>query len=328
MPGETSTASWPARLRRGLRPPRTLRPTRAGLGFAALTLGIGAAALHSGNNLLYLVLAGMLAFLVLSGLLSEAVLRPLEVTREPPRTMRSGAPAAVALRVRHGGGWSPSFAVVVEDLVREAPGVPARVAARLPLLRLEPGGSRTLVHRFTPRSRGPLAFRAVRLSTTFPFGLFTKARTVELAQTVVVWPAPAPGPGVEVAARAGTGSGGAGVDPGAEIGGVRAFAPGDRGSQIHWPASLRTGVLTSRERRPEPAGEVWIRLVPAAASGPALETAIRAAAHAVEVAAARGAAIGLDLGPRRLPARTGPGWRARLLTELALLPPGRPEAVR
>ena len=57
-------------LERWLRPPRTLRPTRAGWIFFALTLGVGFAALNTGNNLTYLVLSLMLAFLVLSGVLS------------------------------------------------------------------------------------------------------------------------------------------------------------------------------------------------------------------------------------------------------------------
>ena len=320
MSAPSAPDSWPARLRRALRPPRTLHPTRAGWGFAALTLGIGAAALNSGNNLLYLVLATMLAFLVLSGLLSEAVLRPLEVERVPARALRAGTPATVAIRVRHRGGRSPSFAVFVEDLAGEGAAGPARPMARLPLLRLEPAAVRTLVYRFTPARRGELRFRAVRLSTAFPFGLFVKARTVELPQAALVWPAAVPGPGAEVLRRPGAGGGGPDGEPGAEAGGVRPFAPGDRTALVHWPASLRSGSLASREREPEPAGEVRIRLASPNASGPALEAAISAAAHAVDEAAARGAAVGLDLGARRLPARRGPAWRARLLTELARLP--------
>ena len=42
---------------RWLRPPRQLRPTRAGWSFFALTFGVGFAALNTGNNLLYLVLS-------------------------------------------------------------------------------------------------------------------------------------------------------------------------------------------------------------------------------------------------------------------------------
>ena len=53
-----------------LRPPRSLRATRAGWCFIAIIFGVGFAALNTGNNLIYLIIALLLAFLVLSGLLS------------------------------------------------------------------------------------------------------------------------------------------------------------------------------------------------------------------------------------------------------------------
>ena len=67
----------------------SLRPTRAGWSFFAITLGVGFAALNTGNNLLYLVLSLMLAFLVLSGFLSESALRGLEIERVLPRDLHS-----------------------------------------------------------------------------------------------------------------------------------------------------------------------------------------------------------------------------------------------
>ena len=72
------------RVARRLRPPRVLRPTRAGWVFFGLTFGVGFAALNTGNNLLYLVLSLMLAFLVLSGALSESALRGITVQRILP----------------------------------------------------------------------------------------------------------------------------------------------------------------------------------------------------------------------------------------------------
>ena len=78
------------RLSRWLRPPRTLRPTRAGWIFFALTFGVGFAALNTGNNLLYLVLSLMLAFLVLSGVFSESTLRGIRVRRRLPREFFAG----------------------------------------------------------------------------------------------------------------------------------------------------------------------------------------------------------------------------------------------
>ena len=75
------------RLRRWLRPPRKLQPTRAGWCFFALVMGVGFAALNTGNNLLYLVLSLMLSFLILSGAFSESALRGVCVTRRVPRDL-------------------------------------------------------------------------------------------------------------------------------------------------------------------------------------------------------------------------------------------------
>src|SRR5262249_47735545 len=47
---------WP-RLRRWLRPPRTLKITRSGQVYLLLTLGVGLGALNTGNNLLFLLVA-------------------------------------------------------------------------------------------------------------------------------------------------------------------------------------------------------------------------------------------------------------------------------
>ena len=44
------------RLARWLKPPRLLRPTRAGWSFFVTTFAVGFAALNMGSNLLYLVL--------------------------------------------------------------------------------------------------------------------------------------------------------------------------------------------------------------------------------------------------------------------------------
>ena len=83
------------RLTRWLRPPRILRPTRAGWCFFAITACVAFAALNTGNNLLYRVLSLMLAFLVLSGVLSESALRGIEVRRSEPGELFAGAEGSV-----------------------------------------------------------------------------------------------------------------------------------------------------------------------------------------------------------------------------------------
>jgi len=110
------------RVGRWLRPPRKLRPTRAGWWFFVLIFGVGFAALNTGNNLLYLVLSLMLAFLVLSGVLSESALRGISVRRRLPRELFAEAFCSVGLEITNRQQRVPSFAIVVEDRAAAAGG--------------------------------------------------------------------------------------------------------------------------------------------------------------------------------------------------------------
>ena len=113
-------AVWQQRIARWLRPPRTLRPTRAGWLFFLITFAVGFAALNTGNNLLYLVLSLMLAFLVLSGVLSESALRGISVRRRLPRELFAEVFCSVGLEITNRQQRVPSFAIVVEDRVESA----------------------------------------------------------------------------------------------------------------------------------------------------------------------------------------------------------------
>ena len=102
-------------LRRRMKSPRSLRPTRAGWCFFAITLGVGFAALNTGNNLLYLVVSLMLAFLVLSGVLSEAALRGIRIRRRLSPEVFAGRENSVTLLVRNEQKRTPAFAISIED---------------------------------------------------------------------------------------------------------------------------------------------------------------------------------------------------------------------
>ena len=58
-------------LPRGLRPRRTIQPTREGWWCLLAAVGLGLAAINSGNNLLYLLESALLGLVIVSGILSE-----------------------------------------------------------------------------------------------------------------------------------------------------------------------------------------------------------------------------------------------------------------
>ena len=120
-------------LRRWLRPPRTLRVTRAGRTYLVLTMGIGLGALNTGNNLLYLVLGVQLATIVASGILSEASLRGLHIRRLGAEAAFAGEPFVYRWAISRRRG--PAFVLTLAETHPELKG-----SATLALLQPGRGG--------------------------------------------------------------------------------------------------------------------------------------------------------------------------------------------
>lgn len=320
-PGARSRPALSARLRRSLRPPRTLRPTRPGWVFFALTFGVGFAALNTGNNLLYLVLSLMLAFLVLSGVLSEAALRGITVRRRMPRELFAENASLVALEIRNLQRRIPAMAIVVEDMRRD--GARLRPAGRCFVLRVAPGGAEERFYRLRPERRGVLALHGFRVSTRFPFGLFSKALEIEAPDDALVYPA------IDPLERRDDGRGaheGGGAQPrpsnGGEVGGLRDFRTGDPMRRIHWRAALRRGSLVVRESESDRRGEHEVRLrTQDVGPGEAFEKAVRRAASEIVAWLDAGARVALRTDGARFAAADGAAQRARLLAFLARVAP-------
>ena len=315
------------KVRRSLRPPRTLRPTRAGWAFFALTMGVGVAALNTGNNLLYMVLALLLAFLVLSGVLSEAALRGIRVRRRLPSEAQAERDATVVLEIQNDQRRAPAFAIVVEDRggrsVGRGPGF-GRVFA----LRIEPGETVSRAYRFVPERRGRLGFTGFHVATRFPFGLFSKAMVLEDEAELLVFPAVDPfalRPATALAGEHGDSAGGHAGES-AEVIGLREYAPGDPQRRIHWRASLQRGQLQVRERERDERSELTLKLVTDRAEDPErFEETIRATASEIVAHLDAGWRVGLRTDRVELPLAAGAPQRRRLLGFLADVEPD-PEA--
>jgi uncharacterized protein (DUF58 family) len=331
--GHRAAGSAPAALRlrafarRHLRPPRTLRPTRAGWVFFGLVFAVGFAALNTGNNLLYLILSLMLAFLVLSGVLSESALRGIDVARQLPIEWVAGQPGRVVLEVVNAQRfWA--HAVVVEDCAEAGARRPAPIG-RVLALRIAPGARERRSYSYTPESRGELTLAGLRVTTRFPFGLFAKSLWLERPAALLVYPrlAPAAPPAVHEDPRR-TGPARRGRSAMAtEVGGLREFARGDAPRRVHWPASLRRGQLLVRDAEGETAGESLVRLRTAGVpGGEPFESAVAQAASQADAGLRAGLRVGLRTDSGGLEPGAGPIHRARLLGYLALVAPDAGEA--
>ncbi len=151
--------------------------------------------------------------------------------------------------------------------------------------------------------RGDHRLDGLYLTTASPFGLITHRRSVGLVDAVVVWATP------------GHGVAGGGPEPGTDdLVGLRLWRVGERVSRIAWRASLRRGKLIAADRVDEQ-GPVEVTV--GALRGEALERAVSDATGAVIEAARSGRRVGLRLGGRRMPSRSGSAWQRNLLAALA-----------
>ena len=332
-----------ARVRRRLRPPRVLRPTRAGWLFFAITFGVGFAALNTGNNLLYLVLSLLLAFLALSGVLSESALRGIRVRRRLPHEIHARAGNSVLLEISNMQRRVPAFAIVVEDRVmkrsdgrRQTKGRYRRrksdetdFAGRCFALRVGPGEREARRYRFEPMRRGVVEFAGFRVSTRFPFGLFLKSLDIDAPEDALVYPEITESrvpPVRSLASESGDAK-----DPvfgqGSAVAGLREFEEGDSMRRVHWRSSLRRGALLVGETEDDRDAEVEVRLRAQpkrdASSGDPerFEERVSRAASEVVRHLQDGLAVALRTDADYIPADSGIRQRARLLAFLALVTP-------
>jgi uncharacterized protein (DUF58 family) len=304
----------PFGLPRGLRPRRTIQPTREGWWCLLAAVALGLTAINSGNNLLYLLESALLGLVIVSGILSELSMRRIQLAPLLPEEIYAGRPAVLGARVVNAKRRLPARSIVLEV---------ADSGRLLPLPRLGPGRERVVTWEHTFARRGRQRLGGVRVTTRFPFGLFVKAGPRQLETDVLVFPAvdaialerPGPAAGEEAVAirRRGRGT---------DLYNVRDYRDGDDPRLIHWRLSAKTGTTMIRELQADSTTDVRITLR-TSGSGDAvrLERGLsRAASLAVHYLRA-GVAVSLA-GPGMLvPRDRGRAHARRILTALAVYEP-------
>ncbi|HYV46302.1 MAG TPA: DUF58 domain-containing protein [Myxococcaceae bacterium] len=298
------------RFRRWFRPPRTLKTTRVGRTYLVLTLGVGFGALNTGNNLLYLLLGLLLSMIVLSGVLSERALRDLRVRRIGADGVHAGEPFAFRWAVSRSRGTA--FALALSEESNELTG-----QGMVPFL--EAGAELVVRGDLTAGRRGPHRLTGVRVTTTFPFGLFAKTRVFDLEGMLLVYPRR--GYACEDPAAAEGGPAGDAGDPRKRDGsgdllGLRELQPLEDARRIHWKKSAAAGKLLRVEREREERRTYLLRLDERLPP----ELLDR---HCEELATVSrrllldGHEVGLQSGASRLRPGAGPGQLLRILRALA-----------
>ncbi len=291
------------------KPPRTMTITRVGRTYLVITMGVGLGALNTGNNLLYLVLGFMLSLIVASGVLSERSLRHLRIRRVLPGSASAGEPFAMRYQVHRTSGRS--FAL---ELAEENPQVAGLVW--IPTVAQE---EVTVRADCVAAKRGPLKLKGLKVTTTFPLGLFAKTRVLEVEDQLLIYPRRGyvcDEPSEREGRLMGDGGNPRRRDGTGDVLGLRELSPGEDARRVHWLKSATAGKLLKVEREREDTRQ-FVLDVDEDLTGEALEARCEEAAALTQRLLLRGHEVGLDTGKMRLRPASGPGQERRLLSALA-----------
>jgi uncharacterized protein (DUF58 family) len=301
-------ATW-----RRIRAWRRIKFTSGGLVFTGGAFAVGFAAVNTGNNLLYLLLGAMLGLIALSGWLSEQTLRGLEISRRVPRGVTVGKLVRITYHVTNRKKRLPTLAAFLTEVgLSEGAFLPSALAGESVSVRSE--------NSFVKRGVFPLG--ALTLSTSVPFGMFTKERDVRLPGELVIWPrtdAPARIPSAPGGRNRPTTSASVAGTAGArgEYRGLREYRPGDDPRDIHWRSTARRGEPVVREYDADAGEALWICLDTNGLPGDRAESAIETAASLAAHALSQGRRFALQTPARSVEPGSGTGQLERVLDALA-----------
>jgi uncharacterized protein (DUF58 family) len=244
--------------------------TKTGLIFLGLCVMLYLGALQSETGLLYFLL----------GILGACFLLNAAGARRSARGLELELPHSVSAYEgqRLGEGWG------IRNTTAGALGM-ASVWGPFGRLfsvgAIEPAGHSARTPEIVLPRRGVYPFSSLRLESTYPFGLLSWSRPLEIAGEIVVFPRPYPCEPPEAAGHepmvGGHYTGGKHSRSGLHFTGVRPLQPSDPPKLIHWKSSSKGRGLQVKELEEELSGRVAL-VLDASTGGVVLDSAARAAA--------------------------------------------------
>jgi uncharacterized protein (DUF58 family) len=221
------------------RPPRIrLRPTAATTYLAFFLVCIYGGAVHYQSNAAYLVLALGASCALVSGVHARRNLAGLAVAAgaQPPALGGDALLGCLTLRTAGQEAWS---------LRVQLPEAGAAVVAGVD--RLAARSQLELPFALPPRGRGEYRLTRVRISTTYPLGLFTAALELPLPLSWLVYPRPLARAGEELPEERPAEASTRAVSGAGDFLGHRSWAMGETQRRVDWRAVARGGPLLVKQ---------------------------------------------------------------------------------
>jgi len=248
----------PKQRKRRYRVRTRVRLPPAGWVFMVITVFVGLAAGKSQLALVFILFGVMMGALYVSVVLAWRMVSRVDVRRDVPDRAWQNQTVHLGYHLRNLRRRGTCLGLSVEEIAPEG-----LDSAGGYCVELAPKAAFRAGARFTVRRRGRIGLTAIRLATSFPFGLACVTRTIPAAASVVVWPARGRlkrqvlyHGAVETSSSAPSGDTG-GQD---EFFGLREYRPGDNPRWIHWRRSATKATPVVREMsRPLPE-VLWVVL--------------------------------------------------------------------
>jgi len=241
-----------------------------GLLYVVVTVFLALGAFNSQNNLLFWSLGLAFAGLIVSGVVSGSALMGIRVTREAVMPTDVGEPMRVRYVVSNTNRFMPAFALHVEESTEfgragfEPTWQDHMETPRALAVHAGPRERVVVAGQVTPTHRGEARFSAIRVWTTFPFGITRKSVTFFEEGTAIVRPRrPSLRPSLVESIRGRRDAGReteAAPGLGEEFFGLREYVPGDPHRMIAWRPTARLGQLVVRTNTAPTPRRLWVVL--------------------------------------------------------------------
>ena len=290
--------------------------TYEGRRYVAALFLIGLAAINTGNNLLYLIVSMLLSLIVVSGFMSESTIRGLWVKRNVPERAWKNSPIRIAYTVKNLKASLPSYSVAFkESQVQDLEGTGSYS------VKINKSSTVTLSSSYKFNKRGLYTLYGVDITTRFPFGLFTKGKTAELINDIIVYPkaetvninAKVRGSshGLEESSRKGYGG---------DAIGARPYGESDDSRHIDWKSSARSLTLMHKEFSSDSDREAVVVFRNYRGSNEEyFEEKVDEAASMVKTLIDKGYSVGLKTLDSEIAPQRGDAHMDSLMKELALI---------